>query len=68
MEHKTVFVKDCDGQIIRFAVLNSTERAVFVCSELAYEFIVRGEREPPVVGFPIEDVFLDERAVNPFHV
>jgi hypothetical protein len=55
--YKIVLVKGVDGQMTPFALLYSTPSAVFVCRKEAYEDIVSGRRDPPMIGFPLDDVF-----------
>jgi hypothetical protein len=39
------------------AILSYTKDAVFVCREESYPAIASGEREMPLIGFPIRDAF-----------
>lgn len=55
-----VTVKDIDGHEGTFALISHTESAAFVCRVEAYASIMSGERPMPIVGFPIEDVWLTE--------
>jgi hypothetical protein len=57
MTYKTVLVKGADGDLTRFALLGATPFAVFVCREELYDDIVNERRDPPMIGFPVEDVF-----------
>jgi hypothetical protein len=44
-------------------VLSITNTAVFVCRQESYEAILAGEKDAPMVGFPVQDVFqFDETA------
>jgi hypothetical protein len=56
MAYKTVLVRGLDGHPTPFALLSATATAVFVCREDLYEDVVSGRREPPLIGFPVEDV------------
>ena len=57
MAYNIVLVKGLDGQLTPFALLSATDAAAFVCREEAYDDIVSGRKDPPLIGFPIEDVY-----------
>ena len=57
MRYKIVLVKGADEVLTPFALLQATPDAAFVCREDAYADIVAGRREPPMIGFPLGDVF-----------
>ena len=52
-----VIVRAYAGRPLLRRVLSVTNDAAFVCREQDYEEIIRGEKEVPLVGFPIIDVF-----------
>lgn len=57
MQRKILYVRGHDKVFHRLAFLDATPNAVFVCREDQYDDITRGYRDPPLTGFPIEDVF-----------
>jgi hypothetical protein len=38
-------------------IVSMTDTAVFVCREESYDAILAGERDAPMIGFPLQDVF-----------
>ena len=60
---EVVIVRDWMGRQLVRAVLSADDRAVLVCSLESLPEIEAGRREPPLLGFPREDVFVAGSAV-----
>lgn len=58
MNCKTVYVRGADKALHRFALISVDGGVAFVCKEEFYEAIKNGHREPPGIGFPLEDVYV----------
>ena len=54
---KTIYVRDAQGRLLRFALLEANSKAVFVCKEELWERTASGELPMPMSGFPIEDAY-----------
>jgi len=52
-----VIVRGFGGRPLMRRVLSCTQTASFVCRDEHYDEIVAGVRPPPMVGFPLSDVF-----------
>jgi hypothetical protein len=61
----TVIVRTYGGAPRIARVISVTPDAAFVCAPEYFDAIASGEHEPPMVGFPLNDVFeFDEALVD----
>lgn len=61
----TVIVRTHGGAPRAGRIISVTERAACVCGPEYFDAIMAGEHEPPIAGFPREDVFeFDERVLG----
>lgn len=65
MKGDVVFVRDAIKQPLVRRVWEETSTTVYACTEERYQKLLKGdETELPPLGFPIEDVFLYDAALE----
>jgi hypothetical protein len=52
-----VYVRGFGGGLRRLALLEIADDLAFVCGEEFFEDVSNGERDPPLIGFHLSDVF-----------
>jgi len=55
---RPISVKTFDGKIIQCRLMRTTEKTAIVCSESEWLQSKKEEREPMMVGFPLESTSL----------
>jgi len=51
-----VSVRLFDGSVVKRVVWDKIEKAVFLCSERCYQWLLEGSDAPTPIGFPLSDI------------